>query len=175
MKKKWKASGITDAQALAIGHLTINFNSMEQALEGFIGLIVSPRDFGLEKPLFSPLRFAAKLDVLKELVGALSGHYVPTAENHAAYSSFVSGTKDLISRGKALNTFRNSLIHWRYDAGNQKIKVEVRAQEIEARSSEMNDVAIEMMARAVGVRTGDYSFSFGQQFQTHKPSSASLP
>lgn len=174
MTKQWKASGITDAQALAIGHLTITFNSMEQSLESFISLIVSPQDYGLDKPLISPLRFAAKLDVLKKLVESLSEHYVPTAENEAAYFRFASGTKDLISKARALNTFRNSMIHWRYDAGNQKVKVEVSATEIQARSSEMNDVAIEMMARAIGVRTGDGSVTFGQQFRRRKKPAVDL-
>lgn len=164
MKKKWKASGITDAQALAIGYMTINFNSMEQAVESFISLIVSPRDFGLDKPLISHLPFTAKIDVLEKLVKSLSEYYVPTAKNDAAYSHFVSRTKDLISKARALNKFRNSIIHWRYDAGNQETKVEVSAREIETRVSEMNDVAIEMMAHAIVVRTSDYSFSFGQQF-----------
>ncbi len=164
-KKEWKAGTITDAQALAIGHMTINFNSMEQAVEALISLIVSPRDLGLDKPLISRrgFGFEAKLDVLKKLVESLSKHYVPTAENDAEYSVWASNTKELISKAKELNSFRNRLIHWRYDRGAQQIKVEVSAREIEARSSEMDTVAIEMMARAIGVRTGDYVLSFGQQ------------
>jgi hypothetical protein len=168
MKKSSRATGITDAQALAIGHITINFNSMEQAVESFIGLIVSPRDYGLDKPLVRPLRFAAKLDALKALVESLAQYYVPSSENEAAYTDFMRATKGLISRARGLNTFRNSMIHWRYERSEEKVTIEVSAEEIETRSAEMHDVTIQMMARAIGVRKGDHSFTFGQQFRKQK-------
>ncbi len=37
-------------------------------------------------------------------------------------------------------------------------------QEIEVRSAEMTDVTISMLARAIGLRKGDDSISFGRQF-----------
>jgi hypothetical protein len=163
-KRPGKASGITDAQARAIGHLTISFNSLEQAVERFISLIVSPRDYGLDMPLIAPLPFTRKLDVLMILAQSLSEHYVPTGDNDRAYSHFLSGTKDLISKARALNKFRNEIIHWRLDAGKEQITITATASEIEARSAEMQDVTISMLARAIGLRRGDYSISFGQQF-----------
>jgi hypothetical protein len=91
-------------------------------------------------------------------------HYVPTEENDAAYSSFLSATKDLISKAKVLNRFRNDIIHWRYDTDEQKIKVEAGAREINACSVDCHDVAISMFAHAIGLRKGDDTLSFGQQF-----------
>lgn len=166
MKKKpaWKTSAITDAQAQAIGYLTINFNFLEHAVAAFIHLIVAPDSYGLDKPLISPLAFTRKLDVLKTMAESLSQHYVPTEENDAAYASFLSATKDLISKARVLNRFRNDILHWRYDADEQKIKVEASAQEIDARSGDCHDVAISMFAHAMGLRKGDDTLSFGQQF-----------
>jgi hypothetical protein len=143
MRKPSKATGVTDAQALAIGHLTINFNSMEQALESFISLIVSPRDYGLDKPLIRPLRFSAKLDVLKKLVDSLDQYYMPSSENEAAYSHFAAATRELISQARGLNAFRNSMIQWRYEGSEGNVKIEVTATEIEARSGGMHEVTIQ--------------------------------
>jgi hypothetical protein len=164
-REKWKATGITDAQALAIGHMTITFNAMERSIESFISLIVAPHDYGLDRPLISPLNFGRKLDILKKLVDMLSDHYVQTEENERAYGRFAAGTKDLIVRARALNTFRNGLIHWRYEGGEGRTRVEVSARAIETKSVEMNLISAEMLARAIGVRQGDYSVTFGQQFR----------
>src|SRR4051794_40931843 len=111
MKKRVKPTGVSDAQARAIGHLTIKFNSLERAVEIFISLIISPREHGMDQPLLSSQPFSRKLDILKTLAESLSDKYAPTAENDRAYSSFLSATKDLISKARSLNTFRNSIIH----------------------------------------------------------------
>jgi hypothetical protein len=171
-KRSGKASGITDAQARAIGHLTITFNSLEQAVASFISMIVSPRDYGLDMPLITPLAFTRKLDVLMTLAESLSEHYVPTDENARAYSHFLSGTKGLISKARALNKFRNEIIHWRYDAGKEQVTITVTAREIEARSAEIEDLTTSMLAHAL-LRRGDYSISFGQQFAEDKKAGGS--
>ncbi len=76
-----------------IGHLTINFNGLEQAVESFISVIISPREYGLDKPLFSSQPFTRKLDILKTLIESLSEHYVPTPDNDRAYELFSSAKK----------------------------------------------------------------------------------
>jgi len=169
MRKPHKGDGVTDAQAQAIGHLTINFNFMEQSVESLISAIVSPRGYGLDEPLLSPLRCAAKLDVLKKLVGVLAQHYVPSHENETAYNHFADSTRELISKAKVLNTFRNRLIHWRYDGLEGKIKIEAGSKEIEERSAEMKELAIKIMAQAIGLRSGDYTLTFGRQFGKKSP------
>jgi hypothetical protein len=156
---------LSDAQARAIGRLTVNFNWMEHAAEAIIKIIVSPHEYGLADPLIEPMRFAAKLDVLKRLVESLSEHYVPTPENERAYQRFSKGLKDLIAEARGLNTFRNSIIHWRSflteDTHKHRFKIDASAKTIEAKSEEMGDVGTKFFAYGLFLRKGDYSLTFG--------------
>ena len=156
---------LTDAQARAIGHLTINFNRMESSVDSLISSIVCPRDYGLDAPLIKGFNFSRKLDLVKLFSESLANHYVPSDDNDHAYAAFCVTTKKFIVRARELSKFRNELIHWRYDGLEGNLKVQASAKEIEARSAEMNEIGITIRALAIGLRKGDYSITFGQQFR----------
>jgi len=147
--------------------MTVKFNWMEHALEVMIELILGTDEAGLVSPLVDWMRFGTKADVLKELVEALSEHYVPTEENDKAYQHFVSAVKKLISQARQLNTFRNSIVHWRpFLRGSMpRARIDVSAKAIGEKADEMESVGNELFSRAVGVRQGDNALTFGRQFK----------
>ena len=165
VKKRTPGDHLTDPQAKAIGRLTVNFNWMEHAVEVLLNTILSTREYGLAEPLLAPMRLAAKLDVLQRLVKALSEHYVPQPAVERAYRGFAAEMTTWISQAKELNTFRNTIIHWRpflvEDAQPQRFRIEVSAKAIEAKSLEMADLGTNLFARALYLRKGDYSLTFG--------------
>jgi hypothetical protein len=156
---------LTGAQAKAIGHLTINFNWMEHGVEVLISTILSNREHGLAEPLLAPMRFAAKVDVLQRLVKELSQHYVPTPTLERAYLRFAAEMKASISQAKELNTFRNTVVHWRpflnEDAQRRRFQIEASAKAIEAKALEMEGLGMSLVSRALYLRKGDYSLTFG--------------
>jgi hypothetical protein len=172
VKKRERMTGITDAQALAIGHLTITFNFMEAMLDSFISIILASPNPGIAELLIEPLNFSRKLDTLKKLVDALSEHYVPSDASQRAYQAFASSTKALIVEARALNDFRNEMIHWRADHLNQKVSIGKTPREIDVQSARMNDVGVKLASRWLGLYDGTGAMTFGQQFRkTGKTSS----
>ncbi len=160
---------LTGSQARAIGRLTVSFNWMEHAVEMLIRTILSTKDYRLDEPLVAPMRFGTKLDALQRLVKELSQHYVPTPLIEKAYARFAAEMKKSISQAKQLNTFRNSVVHWRpfliEDAQPPRLRVEVSARAIEAKALEMELLGTDLFGRALYLRTGDYSLTFGSHVE----------
>jgi hypothetical protein len=148
-KKKWKARSVTDAQALAIGHFLVNFNLMDRLIEHLIKVIRADPDGGPDKPRRRHRALRTKLTELRRLLDSLPEQEI------VAYSQGAAAAGKLIYRIRQLNNFRNHIVHWVYETGFDKVKLDVSASEIEARSSQVHDVALEMMARAMVLTRGE--------------------
>jgi hypothetical protein len=161
LNRRRSSFGLSVAQERAIGQMTVKFNWMEHALEVLIDLALGTES-DLASPFVRRMGFGTKVDVLKELVEKLYVH-VPN-ENVEAYQDFVSAVTKLISQAKELNTFRNSIVHWRpfLQDVTPKVKIEASSETIAQKADEMELVGYQLFRRALGIRRGsDNALVFG--------------
>jgi hypothetical protein len=109
---------ISDAQAVAIGKLTIAFNYLEFALTETIRAIVGG-EFRRTHALVDRLTFSTKVEHLRKQVGFLREDLEAplatelTAQERAWIEQNLNNGTELVKRLRQANEFRNSVVHCR--------------------------------------------------------------